>query len=214
MRLRETYELLPVRQHGEVALVSISSPMTEGDNATVMPPPSLAGPCPSKSTSPFVPNRDEVNALKERSVSATEIARKWIGTPYQHQASLKGVGCDCVGLIRGVWRELYGNEPMALPPYTPDWAEVGGHEILLRGLAQHLSPVTLCEARAGDVLVFRIKPGAVAKHAAILRHDFGDPRAQIIHAYWGHAVVASWLRPFWHKQALSAFRFPVLGSGV
>lgn len=192
----------------------------------MMPPPSLAGPCPSKSTSPFVPNREEVNALKERSVSAnetsalkeltvpsdgvsaTKIAHAWIGTPYQHQASLKGVGCDCVGLIRGVWREHYGDEPMALPAYSPDWAEVGGHEVLLHGLAQHFSPVALCEARAGDVLVFRMKPGAVAKHAAILLHDFGDPRAQIIHAYWGHAVVASWLRPFWHKQAVAAFRFP------
>ena len=29
---------------------------------------------------------------------------RWIGTPYRHQASLKGVGCDCLGLVRGVWR--------------------------------------------------------------------------------------------------------------
>jgi cell wall-associated NlpC family hydrolase len=29
-------------------------------------------------------------------------ARTWIGTPYRHQASLKGVGCDCLGLVRGV----------------------------------------------------------------------------------------------------------------
>ena len=38
-------------------------------------------------------------------------ARGWIGTPYRHQASLKGVGCDCLGLLRGVWRELKGEEP-------------------------------------------------------------------------------------------------------
>ena len=29
-------------------------------------------------------------------------ARQWLGTPYHHQASLKGVGCDCIGLIKGV----------------------------------------------------------------------------------------------------------------
>ncbi|MBN9249774.1 MAG: hypothetical protein J0I86_04210, partial [Mesorhizobium sp.] len=37
-------------------------------------------------------------------------ALSWLGTPYRHQASSKGVGCDCLGLIRGVWRSLYGNE--------------------------------------------------------------------------------------------------------
>jgi hypothetical protein len=35
-------------------------------------------------------------------------ARSWLGTPYAHQASLKGVGCDCLGLVRGVWREVQG----------------------------------------------------------------------------------------------------------
>ncbi|HMM10451.1 MAG TPA: peptidase, partial [Paracoccus solventivorans] len=52
---------------------------------------------------------------------AVEIARGWIGTPYVHQGSVKGAGADCLGLIRGVWRELYGTEPEAPPPYTPDW---------------------------------------------------------------------------------------------
>lgn len=33
-------------------------------------------------------------------------ARDWIGTPFQHQQSLKGAGVDCVGLILGVGREL------------------------------------------------------------------------------------------------------------
>ncbi|MFD0934795.1 peptidase P60, partial [Methylobacterium trifolii] len=33
-------------------------------------------------------------------------ARLWLGTPYRHQASLAGVGCDCLGLLRGVWRGL------------------------------------------------------------------------------------------------------------
>jgi NlpC/P60 family putative phage cell wall peptidase len=33
-------------------------------------------------------------------------ARRWIGTPYQHQARLHGVGVDCAGLIIGVAREL------------------------------------------------------------------------------------------------------------
>ncbi|HTM79684.1 NlpC/P60 family protein [Asticcacaulis sp.] len=143
-----------------------------------------------------------------------EEARIWIGTPYQHQASLKGVGCDCIGLVRGVWRALYGAEPCHLPAYSPDWAEVGGEDRLIAGLGAHFEPVD--EARAGDVLVFRMKPGAVAKHVAILSagEGLGDPAAKIIHAYWGHAVVESWLGPFWRKCVVAGYRFPEMPPSV
>ena len=50
---------------------------------------------------------------RARTVAA---ARLWTGTPYHHQASLRGVGCDCLGLVRGVWRDLYGAEPETVPP--------------------------------------------------------------------------------------------------
>jgi NlpC/P60 family putative phage cell wall peptidase len=94
-------------------------------------------------------------------------ARSWIGTPYHHQASLKRVGCDCLGLIRGVWRELQGPEPEALPPYTRDWGDATGSEPLLAAAARHLVPVATIEAMPGDVIVFRMRAG-VAKHAGIL----------------------------------------------
>jgi NlpC/P60 family putative phage cell wall peptidase len=58
-------------------------------------------------------------------------ARSWLGTPYHHQASLKGAGADCLGLIRGIWRELYGPEPEAMPAYTRDWGDATGAETLL-----------------------------------------------------------------------------------
>ena len=48
-------------------------------------------------------------------------ARLWIGTPYRHQAATRGAGCDCLGLLRGVWRHLYGDEPLAVPPYRANW---------------------------------------------------------------------------------------------
>ena len=143
----------------------------------------------------------------------TEV-RTWIGTPYQHQTSLKGVGCDCIGLVRGVWRAVYGAEPWALPAYSPDWAEVGGEartrEYLIAGLSAHFESVALEKARAGDVIAFRMKPGAVAKHVAIMSvgEGVGDPAAKIIHAYWGRAVVESWLGPFWKRAAVGAFRYP------
>ncbi len=55
-------------------------------------------------------------------------ARGWLGTPYRHQGALKGVGCDCLGLLRGVWREVVGAEPEEPPPYDSGWAESAAGE--------------------------------------------------------------------------------------
>jgi NlpC/P60 family putative phage cell wall peptidase len=131
-------------------------------------------------------------------------ARSWLGTPYQHQASLKHVGCDCLGLVRGVWRELYGQEPEAPPPYRADWAEMGCAETLLNAATRHLIPTT--DFQPGDVLLFRMSPDACVKHAAIV--SAAEPGAKIIHAYWGRACVESWLGPWWRRRIAGAFSFP------
>ena len=67
----------------------------------------------------------------------TTLARGWLGTPYHHQASLKGVGTDCIGLVRGIYRELYGGEAEAIPAYSRDWAEATGEETLIARLLDH-----------------------------------------------------------------------------
>ena len=128
-------------------------------------------------------------------------ARTWLGTPYQHQASLKGAGCDCLGLVRGLWRALYGEEPEAVPAYRPDWAVLEGREVLLEAAQRRLRPVSA--ARPGDVLLFRMAAGAPVKHAAIAS---GEDR--MIHAYWGRAVVESWIVPWWRRRQAAAFSFP------
>lgn len=127
----------------------------------------------------------------------------WIGTPYQHQASAKGAGCDCLGLVRGVWRALYGEEPEMAPAYTPDWAERHGAETLLEAARRNLSEVAIASAAPGDVLLFRMDAQSPAKHAAIL-----DEEARLIHAYWGRAVVRSRFAPWWRARCAAAFSFP------
>mgnify|MGYP000707550034 CR=1 FL=1 len=128
-------------------------------------------------------------------------ARAWIGTPYRHQASARGAGCDCLGLVRGVWRAVIGAEPEIAHAYTPDWAERGGRETLHAAAHRHLVPVT--DAQPGDVLLFRMRDGVPMKHAAIL-----SAPDHIIHAYWGRAVVESALVPFWRARIAAAFAFP------
>ena len=134
-------------------------------------------------------------------------ARAWLGTPYRHQASVKGVGADCLGLVRGLWREVVGAEPEGVPPYSPDWAEAGGREILLEALERWLMPVPVEAMRSGDVLLFRMSPGVAAKHCAVLS-DCGGPESRMIHAYWGRAVVESWMGVWWRRRLVAAFRFP------
>lgn len=130
-------------------------------------------------------------------------ARRWIGTPYHHQASLRGAGCDCLGLVRGVWRDLYGTEPEAAAPYTPDWGEVGGTEHLLEAAARHMTPVPLEGIRPGDLLLFRLRPNTVAKHVALL----SGPR-HMIHARSGDEVREVALTVGWWTRAAAAFAFP------
>jgi NlpC/P60 family putative phage cell wall peptidase len=130
-------------------------------------------------------------------------ARGWIGTPYRHQASLRGVGCDCLGLVRGVWRECLGDEPESLPPYSPDWAESGVGEALAEAGFRHLIAVDVLSFRAGDVLLFRWKPYLPAKHAGVATGE-----GTMVHAQEGVAVSEIALSAWWMKRLAFVFRFP------
>jgi len=128
------------------------------------------------------------------------VARRWIGTPYQHQASCENAGADCLGLVRGIWRELCGAEPAVVPAYTPDWSEAARDERLLLAMEAYFQPVR-GEAQIGDVLVFRLR--TVAKHLAVV-----SARGEIIHAYSGRGVVETPLSPAWERRIAGVFRFP------
>lgn len=132
-------------------------------------------------------------------------ARQWLGTPYQHQTSLKGVGTDCLGLIRGVYRDIYGFEPENIPPYTPNWSEIGGHETLAEAGSRHLKAIAPSKAHEGDVLLFRFRMGTPAKHAAIKSSE-----TTMIHAYSGREVCETYITPWWERRIAYAFSFPGL----
>ncbi|ALK10114.1 NlpC/P60 family protein [Blastochloris viridis] len=141
--------------------------------------------------------------MTELRTAIVAAARRWIGTPYQHQASLIGVGCDCLGLVRGVWREVHGFEPEPLPAYTPDWAEAAGRETLAEAAARHLVPGPLDALAPGDVVLFRWRDGLPAKHAAIVVEP-----GRMVHAHDGAAVAEVALTPWWRRRLAFAFAFP------
>ncbi len=134
-------------------------------------------------------------------------ARRWIGTPFVHQASCRGAGCDCLGLVTGVWRALYGELPEHVPPYTPDWSEAAREETLLVAARRLLVELDGAAAGPGDVILFRMREGAIAKHLGILSGAAGAAPA-FIHAYSGHGVLESPLSAPWHRRIVGFFRFP------
>jgi len=150
-------------------------------------------------------------------------ARSWLGTPYHDQASVKGVGCDCLGLIRGVWREVVGPEPMPVPPYSRDWGEAGPHEVLAEAARAAMIELPIDAARTGDVVLFRMRAGAIAKHAGILSshtargarshrrstRSYRGGHTRFIHAYERTGVIEESLTDPWRRRIAFAFRFPV-----
>lgn len=139
--------------------------------------------------------------MTKRTVIVAE-ARRWIGTPYRHQASLIGVGCDCLGLVRGVWRAVIGPEPETAPPYTPDWAEAGAGEALVEAARRWLVEIEPTAAAPGDVVLFRWRATLPAKHCAILTAP-----DVMVHAHDGAAVAEAPLG-LWRRRVSHAFAFP------
>lgn len=137
------------------------------------------------------------------------VARGWIGTPYRHQASLLGIGCDCLGLVRGVWREVRGPEPEAAPPYAASWAESapGGTDPLAEAAVRHLVPLSLpaagAEPAAGAVLLFAFRAHLPSKHCAIATGE-----GTMIHAHDGAAVTEVAFTRWWRRHLTHVFRFP------
>jgi NlpC/P60 family putative phage cell wall peptidase len=139
------------------------------------------------------------------------LARGWLGTPYHHQASLKGVGCDCLGLVRGVYAQACGMPAETPPPYSRDWAEASSRETMIEAAGRHLVRIDPDAAEPGDILIFRLRPGAMAKHCGILSSapepaETAPPK--FIHAVEGAPACEVHLTPWWRRRIAAAFRFP------
>lgn len=142
----------------------------------------------------------------ERIVAA---ALSWVGTPYRHQGRRKGVGCDCLGLVLGVWQEIYGGWPAKPPPYAPDWAEAGEADLFLEAAARYCRPRSqLARPLPGDLILFRWRRGHVAKHAGIC-----VGADSFVHARQGSAVTVSPLLTGWRSRLAGVFEFPAPSTG-
>jgi len=131
-------------------------------------------------------------------------ARAWLGTPYRHQASTLGAGCDCLGLVRGVWRALYAEEPAPLPHYSADWRRAPASGLV--EVAEALLRRAEGEPEAGQLVLFRLGRTPVPRHCGIMVED-----DRFIHAQEGLGVVEANLGESWRKRVAGTFVFPARG---
>ncbi|GGC16525.1 peptidase [Marivita lacus] len=157
-----------------------------------------------------------MNADPDRVIAA---ARSWLGTPYHDQASLRGVGCDCLGLVRGVWREVVGPEPFPIPSYSRDLGLVAGREGINRssgameggqgpiglvdGARRMMIEIASFDADPGALVLFRMRPRATPKHVGILTTP-----DTFLHAHERLGVIEEPLTQSWRRRIAYAFLFP------
>lgn len=99
-------------------------------------------------------------------------AASWEGTPYRHQAALKHVGCDCYGLIRGVYGELTGFKPDNPANYSFNWMRDSALKNILPEVSKVFAWPVPDSTRPGDVLIFAIKDYPVHTGILLDRHHF------------------------------------------
>lgn len=131
-----------------------------------------------------------------------EAARGWLGTPYRHRASTPGAGCDCLGLLRGVWRRLYGAEPAVVPAYRADMRADDKPEALRAAAEQYLTAET-GPWSAGQVVLFRLGGRAEPRHCGIMVSD-----TRFIHAQEHLGVVEANMTDAWARRVSGRYRFP------
>lgn len=116
---------------------------------------------------------------KKTSINRQQVvqaARAWLDTPYHHQARLKGVGVDCIGLVIGVAREL------ALVPPRFDalgYARAPDGSSLMHMADLHMRRIDFAALQPGDVVVLRFDRDP--QHFGIVG-DYRHGGHSIIHA--------------------------------
>lgn len=141
---------------------------------------------------------------------ATDIiaqARTWLGTPFHHQARLKGKGCDCLGLVVGVVDELGLKDAsgVALAAYDEvTYSRQPDGAYLTEKLTGLLAEVPVAEARAGDLALFKVRENP--QHLAILTDYEGT--LGMIHCFApARKVVEHRLDDEWKLRMIKVFRW-------
>ncbi len=110
----------------------------------------------------MMPPLDDNAAIRQAIIKE---AKTWIGTPWRHEAEVKGAGVDCGKLVYCVYRDCGLVDPLDVPSYSRQWMLHKNDEEMLRwagliGLNAVPAPLP------GDVAVWKV--GRTYSHAGIV----------------------------------------------
>lgn len=133
-------------------------------------------------------------------------ARTWLGTPYHHQARLKGVGCDCLGLVVGVADELglkHASGATLSSFDQTDYSRQPDGARLTAMLQSVLYEIPKEDAAPGDLVLFSIEGNP--QHVGLLTDYEG---LGVIHCYApSRKVVEHRLDKKWQQRIVKVFRW-------
>lgn len=130
-------------------------------------------------------------------------AEEWLGLPWQHQASLKGVAADCIGLVAGIYRECGGTVEFTAD-YPATWHLFNSYERLyVTAKNQGFEDVAREDILPGDILLFRFGK-MPANHCGLYLGN-----GWFIHSYSSVGkVVKTRFDGVWLKCFFTAIKYP------
>lgn len=134
-----------------------------------------------------------------------QIAREWLGTPFHHQGRVKGVGCDCIGLVIGVAEEA-GIEISRHD--ERNYSMLPDGKKLKAALDKYLMPIDIEDISGGDILLMKFNKQPQHVGIVVDAHCGG---LGIIHCYMkARGVVEHGLDDYWRKKIVACYRFKIL----
>ena len=132
-----------------------------------------------------------------------EAARGWLETPFHHQARLKGVGVDCIGLVIGVAREL----GLVAPDFDiTAYSRMPDGNSLMAYANWHLTQVEFEELAPGHILVLAIDQEP--QHFGVVG-DYRHGGLSLVHAHSpSQRVIETRLMFTGNLRYVQAFAFP------
>lgn len=134
-------------------------------------------------------------------------AREWLGTKYHHQASVKGVGADCVGFLKGAAVNVGLISLEEASAYPTDYSRQPSGGMLRRLVGQNLVQVPFEERRPGDLGLMRFQ----SDEQHLFMFTSVDPD-YIIHAAQQGVVEHRFDFQTMRQQTARVYRFPRLLS--
>jgi hypothetical protein len=99
-----------------------------------------------------------------------EVAESWYGTPYHGWTCLKGIGCDCGQLLKGVFMEAGHQPPDGVPTPSDYSLDVWLHRedtTYVDTIMKYFREIPESEVKPGDIVCYKL--GHAMAHAGIIK---------------------------------------------